>query len=103
MKSSEQEALLAANRMDVEVARIAGYDALPATPLPEVARSANGVLTVRQGRARTARRALAAAGVDLLWLETQLDLREARAALAAPPAGSGTPPADPDAIRSKGS
>ncbi|MDP1632426.1 MAG: phenylalanine--tRNA ligase subunit beta [Caulobacter sp.] len=45
-----------------EVARIAGYDALPATPLPEVARSAAGVLTVRQGRARTARRALAAAG-----------------------------------------
>jgi phenylalanyl-tRNA synthetase beta chain len=45
-----------------EVARIAGFDALPATPLPEVARPAGGVLTVRQNRARLARRALAAAG-----------------------------------------
>ncbi|MBI2250854.1 MAG: phenylalanine--tRNA ligase subunit beta, partial [Brevundimonas diminuta] len=40
-----------------EVARIAGYDALPATPLPETARPASGVLTVRQARARLARRA----------------------------------------------
>jgi phenylalanyl-tRNA synthetase beta chain len=45
-----------------EVARIAGYGALPATPLPEIARAAGGVLTVRQGRIRAARRALAAAG-----------------------------------------
>ncbi len=45
-----------------EVARIAGYDALPATPLPEVARRPGGVFTVRQNRARIARRALAAAG-----------------------------------------
>lgn len=45
-----------------EVARIAGYDALPATPLPEVARRPGGVLTARQNRARMARRALAAAG-----------------------------------------
>ncbi len=45
-----------------EVARIAGYGALPSTPLPEVARAVGGVLTVRQARARTARRALAAAG-----------------------------------------
>ncbi|MDP1738970.1 MAG: phenylalanine--tRNA ligase subunit beta [Caulobacter sp.] len=45
-----------------EVARIAGYDALPATPLPQTARPAGGVLTVRQNRARIARRALAAAG-----------------------------------------
>ena len=45
-----------------EVARIAGYDALPATPLPETPRQAGGVLTARQNRARVARRALAAAG-----------------------------------------
>ncbi len=45
-----------------EVARIAGFDALPATPLPEVPFSPGGVLTVRQNRARVARRALAAAG-----------------------------------------
>jgi phenylalanyl-tRNA synthetase beta chain len=45
-----------------EVARIAGYGALPSTPLPEVARPAGGVLTPRQTRARLARRALAAAG-----------------------------------------
>ena len=56
-----------------EVARIAGYDALPATPLPEVARGANGVLTARQGRARMARRALAAAGYSelLTWSFTR--------------------------------
>lgn len=45
-----------------EVARIAGYAALPSTPLPEVARAVGGVLTPRQARARVARRALAAAG-----------------------------------------
>ena len=45
-----------------EVARIAGYDALPSTPLPPVALPPGGVLTVRQGRMRIARRALAAAG-----------------------------------------
>ena len=45
-----------------EVARIAGYDKLPATPLPELAASPGGVLTTRQGRAVTARRALAALG-----------------------------------------
>jgi phenylalanyl-tRNA synthetase beta chain len=45
-----------------EVARIQGYDALPATALPEVPAKAGGVLTVRQGRFRTARRALAALG-----------------------------------------
>ncbi|MFZ4067749.1 MAG: phenylalanine--tRNA ligase subunit beta [Phenylobacterium sp.] len=45
-----------------EVARIAGYDALPSTPLPPVAIPPGGVLTVRQGRMRIARRALAAAG-----------------------------------------
>ncbi len=52
-----------------EVARIAGYDALPATPLPETARQAGGVLTARQNRARIARRALAAAGYSeaLTW------------------------------------
>lgn len=45
-----------------EVARIAGYDALPSTPLPEVPPPAGGVLTTRQSRIRAARRALAAAG-----------------------------------------
>ncbi len=52
-----------------EVARIAGYDALPATPLPETPRQAGGVLTARQNRARIARRALAATGYSeaLTW------------------------------------
>ncbi|MFI4933869.1 MAG: phenylalanine--tRNA ligase subunit beta [Caulobacterales bacterium] len=45
-----------------EVARIAGYDALPAEPLPPAARAASGVLSPRQARLRAARRALAAAG-----------------------------------------
>jgi phenylalanyl-tRNA synthetase beta chain len=45
-----------------EVARIAGYDNLPMDPLPEVAPAAGGALTVRQGRMRNARRALAARG-----------------------------------------
>ncbi|MDB5481661.1 MAG: phenylalanyl-tRNA synthetase, beta subunit [Caulobacteraceae bacterium] len=45
-----------------EVARIAGYDALPAEPLPEAPRPAGGVLTPRQARMRVGRRALAAAG-----------------------------------------
>jgi len=47
-----------------EVARIAGYAALPSTPLPEVPRAVGGVLTPRQARARVARRALAAAGYN---------------------------------------
>ncbi|MFM1960007.1 MAG: phenylalanyl-tRNA synthetase, beta subunit [Pseudomonadota bacterium] len=45
-----------------EVARIAGYGALPSTPLPPMPLAPGGVLTVRQARMRTARRALAAAG-----------------------------------------
>jgi phenylalanyl-tRNA synthetase beta chain len=45
-----------------EVARIAGYDALPAEPLPEMPRDPGGVLTTRQKRIRIARRELAAAG-----------------------------------------
>ncbi|MDP3747644.1 MAG: phenylalanine--tRNA ligase subunit beta [Phenylobacterium sp.] len=45
-----------------EVARIEGYDALPALPLPEMAKPAGGVLTVRQARLRAARRAMAAKG-----------------------------------------
>ena len=45
-----------------EVARIAGFDALPAEPLPEAPHAIGGVLTPRQGRIRAARRALAAAG-----------------------------------------
>jgi phenylalanyl-tRNA synthetase beta chain len=36
-----------------EVARIAGYGALPSTPLPEVPRAVGGVLTAKQARART--------------------------------------------------
>ena len=45
-----------------EIARIQGYDALPATALPEMPRRSGGVLTVRQGRVRVARRSLAARG-----------------------------------------
>ncbi|ALL14073.1 phenylalanine--tRNA ligase subunit beta [Caulobacter henricii] len=45
-----------------EVARIAGYGALPSTPLPEVPRAVGGILTPKQARSRAARRALAAAG-----------------------------------------
>ena len=45
-----------------EVARIAGYGALPSTPLPETPRAVGGVLTPRQSRARAARRFLAASG-----------------------------------------
>jgi len=45
-----------------EVARIAGYGALPSTPLPEVPRAVGGILTPKQARGRVARRALAAAG-----------------------------------------
>lgn len=47
-----------------EVARIEGYGALPSEPLPEMPRPIGGVLTVRQGRIRAARRAMAAAGYD---------------------------------------
>ena len=45
-----------------EVARIAGYGALPSTALPEAPRAAGGVLTPRQARIRVARREMAAAG-----------------------------------------
>jgi phenylalanyl-tRNA synthetase beta chain len=45
-----------------EVARIAGFSALPSTPLPILAPKPGGVLTARQARVRIARRALAAAG-----------------------------------------
>ena len=45
-----------------EVARIVGFSALPATPLPTLEPKSGGVLTARQARMRTARRALAAAG-----------------------------------------
>lgn len=45
-----------------EVARIEGYDALPALPLPETPPAAGGVLTVRQARMRAGRRAMAAKG-----------------------------------------
>jgi phenylalanyl-tRNA synthetase beta chain len=45
-----------------EVARIAGFGQLPSTPLPETPARPSGVLTVRQTRVQTARRALAALG-----------------------------------------
>ncbi len=45
-----------------EVARIVGYDALPSTPLPDLGAPPRGVLSGRQARVRTARRALAALG-----------------------------------------
>ena len=45
-----------------EVARIAGFGALPSTALPEVKRPAGGMLTPRQARIRAGRRAMAAAG-----------------------------------------
>ncbi|RAK56870.1 phenylalanine--tRNA ligase subunit beta [Phenylobacterium deserti] len=45
-----------------EVARIEGYGALPAEPLPPITASSAGVLTIRQARVRNARRALADAG-----------------------------------------
>ena len=45
-----------------EVARIEGFAALPATPLPGLGAPTQGVLNPRQARVRTARRALAALG-----------------------------------------
>ncbi|HEY5072602.1 MAG TPA: phenylalanine--tRNA ligase subunit beta [Caulobacteraceae bacterium] len=45
-----------------EIVRIEGYAALPSTPLPPLGAAPGGVLTVRQNRIRTARRALAAEG-----------------------------------------
>jgi phenylalanyl-tRNA synthetase beta chain len=62
-----------------EVARIAGYDALPAEPLPEVPASPGGVLTARQARVRAARRALAARGYSeaLTWSFMRQDWAEA--------------------------
>jgi phenylalanyl-tRNA synthetase beta chain len=47
-----------------EVARIAGFDELPSEPLPPLPPSPGGVLTPRQNRVRTARRALAARGYE---------------------------------------
>ena len=45
-----------------EVARIEGFAALPSTPLPGLGAPVQGVLSSRQARVRTARRALAALG-----------------------------------------
>jgi phenylalanyl-tRNA synthetase beta chain len=45
-----------------EVARIAGYDALPSTPLPDPGAKAAGVLNPLQSRVRAARRSLASKG-----------------------------------------
>jgi phenylalanyl-tRNA synthetase beta chain len=47
-----------------EVARIYGFNKIPATALPEVAHSPTGVLTPVQARARIARRALASLGYN---------------------------------------
>jgi phenylalanyl-tRNA synthetase beta chain len=62
-----------------EVARIAGYDALPAEPLPEIVAQPGGVLTVRQGRMRIARRALAARGYEeaITWSFMRQDWAQA--------------------------
>jgi phenylalanyl-tRNA synthetase beta chain len=62
-----------------EVARIEGFDKLPAEPLPEAPQAAGGVLTVRQARMRTARRALAARGYDeaITWSFLRQDWAEA--------------------------
>ena len=61
-----------------EVARIAGYGALPATPLPETALPAGGVLTPRQLRLRNARRAMAARGFSeaITWSFMRRDWAE---------------------------
>lgn len=58
-----------------EVARIEGFDALPSTPLPDAPIAARGVLTPLQSRARTARRAMAAAGWQeaITWSFTRRD------------------------------
>ncbi|WP_297799863.1 phenylalanine--tRNA ligase subunit beta [uncultured Brevundimonas sp.] len=45
-----------------EVARIEGFASLPSIPLPFVAPPAGGILSARQARVRTARRALASMG-----------------------------------------
>ncbi|WP_292043309.1 MULTISPECIES: phenylalanine--tRNA ligase subunit beta [unclassified Brevundimonas] len=45
-----------------EVARIEGFASLPSTPLPVQAPPAGGILSARQSRVRTARRALASMG-----------------------------------------
>ncbi|EGF91124.1 phenylalanyl-tRNA synthetase, beta subunit [Asticcacaulis biprosthecium C19] len=45
-----------------EIARIYGFDKLPATPLPTIPPRPGGVLTAQQAKARAARRALAALG-----------------------------------------
>jgi phenylalanyl-tRNA synthetase beta chain len=52
-----------------EVARIAGYDSLPSTPLPDPGLKAPGVLNPLQVRVRAARRSMAAKGYQeaLTW------------------------------------
>ena len=62
-----------------EVARIQGFDSLPALPLPEIARPAGGALTVRQRRMRDARRQMAARGYSeaVTWSFMRRDWAEA--------------------------
>jgi phenylalanyl-tRNA synthetase beta chain len=59
-----------------EVARIQGFDSLPVTPLPEIARPPGGALTLRQRRMRDARRAMAARGYAeaVTWSFTSRDI-----------------------------
>ncbi len=58
-----------------EVARIEGFDALPATALPALAVRPGGVLSPRQARVRRARRALAAMGYAeaVTWSFTKVE------------------------------
>ncbi|MBX9708939.1 MAG: phenylalanine--tRNA ligase subunit beta [Caulobacteraceae bacterium] len=59
-----------------EVARIHGFDHLPDTPLPDQGAPSSGVLSPRQARVRTARRALAAMGYAeaVTWSFTHRDI-----------------------------
>jgi phenylalanyl-tRNA synthetase beta chain len=62
-----------------EIARIHGFDSLPATPLPEMAPRPKGVLSPLQARARTARRFMATRGYQeaITWSFLPLDQAQA--------------------------
>ena len=59
-----------------EVARIVGFDHLPATPLPDLGSPPSGVLDLRQSRIRAARRTLASLGWSeaVTWSFTRQDI-----------------------------
>jgi len=59
-----------------EVTRIHGFQHLPSTPLPDQGSPSKGVLSLRQGRVRIARRALAALGYAeaVTWSFTRRDI-----------------------------